>query len=279
VQGALDASFGMGIYERLGEAAVTYSWGLASILFICVPCATAAERTKTTSDLPASFVFLRDVAPNIAQDIRYATPLNFTLGAIPGYGAAECILAKDAAAALKLVQEDLRAQGLSLKVYDCYRPMRAVHYFNQWVRAGSKDGDDTSYFPSIRREDLVQLGYIAPSSSHSRGDTVDVTLIATEAKELDKPGPLTRYGPCTGPAEERFPDNSVDMGTGFDCFDAKSNTNNSALTSTQKRWREKLVTAMTGRGFKNYPREWWHFTFGSGKGPTFDFPISPRPPP
>ena len=88
--------------------------------------------------------------------------------------------------------------------------------------------------------------------------------------------PHASYGPCTGPAAQRAPDNAIDMGTGFDCFDEKSHTLSAAVSPAQKRWRAKLVAAMRARGFRNYFREWWHFSFGA-RGQAYDFPIAPRP--
>ena len=128
------------------------------------------------SHLPTGFVYLRDVEPTIVQDIRYATAENFTGVPVPGYQANECILLRELAEALKLVQRDLQPRGLSLKVYDCYRPIRAVKAFMRWVQTPSAPGD-RRYWPRTQRGDLVKLGYIASSSSHSTGAAVDLTLV------------------------------------------------------------------------------------------------------
>lgn len=226
--------------------------------------------------LPSTLVYLRDVDPSIVQDIRYATADNFTGNAVPGYGAAECILTREAAKALKQVQADLKSAGLALKVYDCYRPKAAIQAFVDWAAKPKGDGDIPRYHPRAPREKLFELGYIAAVSGHSRADTVDITIIPDPAPPTEEVDPGKAYGACTGAASGREPDNSVDMGTGFDCFDPKSNTDSGEITAQQRKWRRTLVDAMARRGFRNYDREWWHFTFGSGQGTAYSFPITPR---
>lgn len=247
---------------------------LLAAFCLCSISAIAQESQR----LPPELVFLRDVAPSIAQDIRYASPFNFTGRKVPGYESAECILTRETALALKRVQAGLERRGLSLKVYDCYRPRRAVAHFSRWVQRPARAGepDNMAYMPATPRQKLMQLGYIAAVSRHSRGDTVDLTLIELPGASPKQPDPSTLYGPCTGPVEERAPDNSVDMGTGYDCFDPKSKTASPTITEAQKKWRETLVAAMVRGGFHNYHREWWHFTYGPGDGPSYDFPISAK---
>src|SRR5262245_21052362 len=114
--------------------------------------------------LPAGFVYLRDVDPTIAQDIRYAGADNFVGRPLPGYEAAECILRRDVAAALKRVQADLAASGLSLKVYDCYRPARAVRAMATWVNDGRSEAATKRYFPKLAKSSLLRAGYIASRS-------------------------------------------------------------------------------------------------------------------
>lgn len=226
--------------------------------------------------LPAALVYLRDVDPGIAQDMRYATTNNFTGAVVPGYGAAECILTRDAAKALQQVQADLKGAGASLKVYDCYRPKAAIQAFVDWAARPKGEGDVPRYHPRVPREKLFELGYIAAASGHSRADTVDLTIIPDPAPPTEAAAPGRAYGPCTGAAGAREPDNSVDMGTGFDCFDPKSNTASGEITAAQRKWRKTLVDAMTRRGFRNFDQEWWHFTFGAGRGTAYSFPITPR---
>ncbi len=231
-------------------ALVVLAIGLAAYLD-----ATTANSAETSA-LPAGFVRLRDVDATIVQDVRYATARNFTQAPVPGYLAGECIVLREVANALKLVQADLRPRDLSLKVYDCYHPARAVKAFLLWVQNRVSSGD-ARYWPRTQRGDLIKSGYIAANSVHSRGAAVDLTLIALPSRP--KVDPQSTYGPCNGGARE--PDNGLDMGTTFDCFDPMSNTANEEIKSEQRQNRQLLSAAMAQHGFKNYAREWWHFTF------------------
>jgi len=227
------------------------------------------------ASLPAGLVYLRDVDPSIVQDMRYAGLDNFTGRALPGYDAAECVLRREAAEALARVQRDLAAQNLGLKVYDCYRPTRAVAAFARWAQ-GADAGATKRFYPALDKRRLFALGYIAAHSTHSTGIAIDLTLI----KLGDPPAPAfdrnATYGPCTAPAPERAPDASIDMGTGFDCFDDKSRTASAAISPQQQRWRAMLTAAMRARGFHNYFREWWHFSFGPRPEQAYDFVIVSR---
>jgi D-alanyl-D-alanine dipeptidase len=227
--------------------------------------------------LPAGFVYLRDIDPTIAQDIRYAGSDNFVGRPLPGYEAAECILRRDVAAALKRVQADLSASGLSLKVYDCYRPARAVRAMAAWVNDGRSETATKRFFPKLAKSSLLRAGYIASRSRHSSGTTIDLTLMRIGAVAPAAFDPKVAYGPCTAPLAQRSPDNAVDMGTGFDCFDAASYTASAAISAEQRRWRNVLVAAMRKQGFANYDHEWWHFSYaGSAGAPAYDFPIRSR---
>jgi len=244
---------------------------LATILLLAASPALAREM------LPPGFVYLRDVDPSIAQDIRYATAYNFTGHPLPGYGAAECILRREAADALKRVQVDLAHENLSLKVYDCYRPTRAVRAMEEWAHDGDANEITKRFYPSLRKRNLFALGYIAAQSKHSTGTTVDLTLIRLPVTQAPRFDPAAQYGPCTGPASRRAPDNSVDMGTDFDCFDTKSYTASSAIAPGQQHWRGTLRAAMRRHGFANYFREWWHYSFAGAAEPrAYDFAVSPR---
>jgi zinc D-Ala-D-Ala dipeptidase len=226
--------------------------------------------------LPAGFVYLRDVDPTIAQDIRYAGPDNFTGRPRPGYDAGECLLRRDAAAALKQVQADLAGSGLALKVYDCYRPMRASRAMAQWARNGRDGGRQKRFFPRLEKNTLL-AGYIASVSRHSTGTAVDLTLIEPGRGPVETFDPSASYGPCTGPAAQRAPDNSLDMGTGFDCLDVNSRPRSTAVSVEQQRRRATLMATMGKRGFQHYHREWWHFTFATpAPGPHQDFAIRSR---
>jgi D-alanyl-D-alanine dipeptidase len=232
--------------------------------------------SAATKRLPEGFVYLRDVDPSIAQDMRYAGSDNFTGHPLPGYGAGECVLRRAVAQALAQVQADLARENLSLKVYDCYRPTRAVRAFMRWANDGARAAPTKRFFPALEKRTLFASGYIAAHSAHSTGSAVDLTLIARPAAPAPPFDRSAAYGPCTGPAAQRAPDNSLDMGTGYDCFDERSHTSSGANTPEQQRWRALLVAAMRARGLHNYFREWWHFSFGPRVGPGYDFPIEGR---
>jgi zinc D-Ala-D-Ala dipeptidase len=239
--------------------------------------AVIAGQAVAQGVLPAGFVYLRDVDPTIVQDIRYATSDNFVGRPIAGYEAAECILKREVAAALKRVQADLRNSRLGLKVYDCYRPERSVRAMLQWARDGRADAVDKRFFPRLQKGRLFALGYLAASSRHSAGTAVDLTLVEPSRGGAPAFDRTARYGPCTAPAAQRSPDSSVDMGTGYDCLDVNSHTASAAVGAEPQRWRALLLAVMSKHGFRNYYREWWHFSF-AGAGPSwhYDFPIQPR---
>jgi D-alanyl-D-alanine dipeptidase len=239
---------------------------------ILLATAPAAARDA----LPAGLVYLRDVEPSIAQDMRYAGNDNFVGHPLPGYGAAECVLRRDVAEALRKVQADLAAQQLSLKVYDCYRPRRAVAAMARWANDGARDHPTKRFYPTLDKRTLFAAGYIALQSAHSTGTAVDLTLVQLPAVPVAPYDPAARYGPCTGPAAERAPDSGLDMGTGFDCFDAKSHSASGVISAEQKRRRATLLSAMRAHGLQNYFREWWHFSYGGARpAQAYDFPIGP----
>ena len=238
---------------------------------------TLAATPSIAEDMPKGFVYLRDADPTILQDMRYGTANNFVGKTIPGYEAPECVLVKEAAEALKAVQAELREKRLTLKVYDCYRPARAVKALVGWAKLPDDPKAKSTYYPELEKSALL-LDYIATVSSHSRGATVDLTMVPLDASS----GPTTPAAgaamPCTASLGERTPDSSIDMGTNFDCFDVKAHTHVSGLTPDQRQNREMLVEAMRRHGFKNYAKEWWHYTLEGEPYPTtiFDFPIAPR---
>ncbi|HYJ58924.1 MAG TPA: M15 family metallopeptidase [Methyloceanibacter sp.] len=237
--------------------------------------ACAAGQALAADAIPEGFVYLREVDPTILQDMRYAASGNFTGQKVPGYDAAECVLVRKAAEALKKVQADVGAKGLTLKVYDCYRPARAVAAFVDWAKAPDDPEAKAAYYPNLSKGALFP-NYIATRSGHSRGATLDLTLVpadaATPSAEAAKPQS------CTVPQKGGAPDGSVAMGTSFDCFDAKANTAALGLSQEERENRKLLVEAMQAQGFANYPMEWWHFTLQNEPYPDkyFDFPIVPR---
>jgi zinc D-Ala-D-Ala dipeptidase len=255
--------------------------GFAAPVGLCVVAmgAVAAEPGAHADDaMPRGFVYLSEVDASIAQDIRYATRANFTGSPVDGYEAGACILTRRTAEALARAQRALAEKdaGLTLKVYDCYRPLRAVARFAGWAgNAAQKDSRGYSH-PALRRRDLFPLGYIARTSGHSRGNVVDLTIASKErAQTPPAAAPLPVLpSTCTGPVNEREADSTLDMGTAFDCFDTKAHTSAPGLTAGMRRARLLLVEVMREAGFRNYAKEWWHFGHPAGdSGSAHDFVV------
>ncbi|MFA6266440.1 MAG: M15 family metallopeptidase [Pseudolabrys sp.] len=226
---------------------------------------------------PAPLVYLRDIDPGIRQEMHYAGRDNFTGRPLPGYGAAECMLRRPVALALSQVQADLTAAGYSLKVYDCYRPTRAVAAMAAWARNPHAVPDTSRFYPKLDKSKLFALGYISGHSAHSRGVAIDLTVVPLKVAPVAPFDPAKRYGACTAPQADRAPDDSLDMGTGFDCFSVRSHTRNASISPAQAANRRRLLDAMRRHGFTNYKREWWHFSFDrADDGIAFDVPIRAR---
>ena len=246
--------------------------GLASINVMLPALAVAG------SALPKGFVYLRDIDPTIVQDIRYAGSHNFVGRPIRGYLAAECILSEPAAKALEAVQRKLAEKKLSLVVWDCYRPRRAVDDFLQWSRDPTHSEMKAEFYPRTEKQKLFAFGYLASRSAHSRGSTVDLGIVPTTFASAP-PDPSQPLKACTSPKGERFEDGAIDFGTGYDCLDVLAHTSNARAGDTALRNRQTLRSYMQGAGFRPYPREWWHFVlvnepfYLSG----FDFEISASP--
>ena len=236
----------------------------------------SSPQTAEAQALPGGFVYLRDIEPGIIQDMRYATSNNFVGKPLRGYDAAECVVKREVGLALKNIQQELARQKLSLKMFDCYRPERAVADMVAWSRNGKETPAERRFNPAFRKADLFRLGYIATRSGHSTGAALDLTLVDLTADNSAKFDAGKAYADCTAPAEARAPEGSVDMGTGYDCSDVKSHTAAASITPAQRRWRNVLVTAMAKQGFVNYSKEWWHFSLPGVGRQAYDFPIAPR---
>jgi D-alanyl-D-alanine dipeptidase len=245
----------------------------ANVIALVVAALVSPAGAQT---LPGGFAYLRELDPNIVQDIRYAGSNNFVGRPLRGYEAAECVVKRDVGLALKRVQQDLAGQRLSLKMLDCYRPARAVADMVAWARDGAETPAGKRYNPAFSKKDLFRLGYIAEHSGHSTGAALDLTLVDLQADNSGAFDPGKAYADCTAPASARAPEASVDMGTGYDCCDLKAHTAARSITPAQRRWRNLLVAAMARQGFVNYSKEWWHFSLPGAGRPAYDFPISAR---
>ncbi|EST37132.1 hypothetical protein N566_14635 [Streptomycetaceae bacterium MP113-05] len=260
----------------LRHSSLRLLWGLLSAVLLAsaVPAPHAAARPEPRA--PDEFVSLRGVAPTVLHDIRYFTRHDFVGERVDGYRQPLCILTEDAAKALREAQRAFLRAGYTLKVYDCYRPQRAVDHFVEWANDLDDQRMKREFYPGVDKASLFEDGYIAEKSGHSRGSTVDLTLVRLPAERTRPYVPGEPLVPCYAPQEERFPDNSLDMGTGYDCFDTLSHTLDERIRGKQRVNRMRLKHGLEKAGFVNYPNEWWHYTYQPETFPEayFDFPVS-----
>lgn len=245
---------------------------IAWCLFFLYSPGTAMGGAKS---VPAEFTEIRAVLPDVLVDIRYYTPHNFVGARVDGYKAPKCYLTRQAAQALVGVQEELAASGLTIKIYDCYRPQKAVDHFVRWATVLGDTRTKAEFYPKVDKKNLFKDGYIAEKSGHSRGSTIDLTIVTIPAAPQEKYAPHKNLRACYLPWERRFRDNGIDMGTGFDCFDEKSHTLNKTIGPSPRLHRSLLKTIMEKHGFINYDKEWWHYTLKGEPFPDtyFDFDI------
>ena len=206
----------------------------------------AAAQTR-----PPGIVDASTLVPNLVIDMRYLGSDNFVGKPIDGYEKPICYLTREAAAALAAVARDLAPQGLAIKAFDCYRPVRAVAHFVRWARDLRDEARKADYYPQVEKRNLFRDGYIAARSGHSRGSTLDMTLVRRDGgKELD-------------------------MGTPFDFFSSRSAPGDKSVSAEAQANRKLLADAMRRRGFTPYSKEWWHFTLRNEPFPNtfFDFPV------
>lgn len=265
-----------GDMTRLSSAVRGVVTVLAALLTVTATSATA--RARTEPEAPADFVALSTVDPTILQEMRYFTPHNFVGERIDGYQQPLCILTRPAAEALHKAQTKLLRQGYTFKVYDCYRPQRAVNHFVRWAQDLDDQAMKGEFYPNVDKSRLFEDGYIAEKSGHSRGSTLDLTLVKIPARPTRPYIPGEPLVPCYAPQQKRFPDNSVDMGTGFDCFDTLSHTLDPRIQGEQRANRLLLKGTLEELGFANLAEEWWHYTFKPEPYPDtyFDFPVSAK---
>ncbi len=221
---------------------------LRSALFATAFAAIAASAVSA-QERPAAFVDAATLVPGLVVEMRYAGAHNFVGRPIDGYQAPRCLLTRAAATALAEVAHDLAPRGLTLKVFDCYRPARAVANFVRWARDLHDTAGKREFYPDVDKSTLFRDGYIASHSGHSRGSTVDLTL-ARDGQELD-------------------------MGTPFDFFSVRSWPGSADVSAEARANRALFAAAMRRRGFRPYDREWWHFTLSHEPFPAtyFDFPV------
>lgn len=199
----------------------------------------------------SGFVKVTDVCPDVILEMRYFSTFNFVGARVDGYEAPIAILTREAAAALANVSNLMIAQGYRLKIWDAYRPQRSVDHFVRWAEDIKDTRMERWFYPGVDKRNLFRLGFIAKHSGHTRGSTVDLTLLSME----------------TG--------GELDMGGGFDLFSECSHYGAQSLTSESKENRRLLREAMEAGGFEPYDGEWWHFTLREEPYPRtyFDFPV------
>lgn len=217
--------------------------------------------------LPSGFVYLSDVAPEIEQNIRYYSEENFMGKRITGYNKPIITLTKEASIALKKANEELKKDGFRIVVYDGYRPQMAVDEFVAWESSPDISKKE-NYFPNLTKPEIFQKGFIVKRSSHSRGSTVDLTIIEIE-REVCPVKPVKRNGLTF------LDDCTYDFGMHFDFFGPESWSQSKFVSSEFNRRRAYLAKKLVEQGFSPYPEEWWHFTLKNEPFPKtyFNFEI------
>ena len=203
------------------------------------------------AQIPDTFEDVQIAIPEVQLEVRYFESDNFVGKRIDGYKAPKVFLTNEAIEALKRVQALLLEQQLSLKIFDGYRPQKAVDHFVRWAQILEDTITKSKFYPKVPKTELFKEGYIAAKSGHSRGSTVDLTIVDLKTgKELD-------------------------MGSPWDMFDPISWVQSDQITSEQQKNRNLLQELMLKNGFKNYPQEWWHFTLKNEPFPNtyFDFNV------
>lgn len=203
------------------------------------------------AQLPNGFVYVKDIIPDLDVELRYFSTNNFVGEPVNGYTSNKLILTDETASALKRIQDELQMQNLCLKVYDGYRPQRAVNHFMEWARKLSDTVNKEQFYPDVDKRNLFAEEYIATRSGHSKGSTVDITIINGNTGKI------------------------LDMGSDYDFFGEASWVDYQDITEEQKTNRQLLQNMMLKHGFRNYSREWWHFTLRNEPFPNtyFDFPV------
>jgi len=218
------------------------------ILFLLLGLFQISAASQISYD-KSDFAPVSTVIYDAAYDIRYYSSNNFTGNRIKGYNAPVAYMTKEALTALSKAADDLRQQGYRLLIWDTYRPQKAVYNFVEWINNPEDDGDK-SFYPELKKSDLLAGCYIMEKSGHTRGSTVDLTIIKKDGS-------------------------FVDMGGTFDLFSEISHPDYKKLTRKQKKNRKTLHDAMIKAGFTGIDSEWWHFTLKNEPYPDtyFDFDV------
>lgn len=232
-------------------------WLVAALCAIWMPvqAGEAPGVSAATTMEQAGMVDIRSLVPDMSQEIAYIGSDNFVGAPVDGYEAPRCWLKRDAAEALARVDADLREHNLRLRIYDCYRPARAVAHFVRWAHDLDDQRTKQTHYPTLDKTELLGE-YIAPVSGHSRGRTVDLTVLRCDGQG----------GACE----------PLDMGTHFDYFGTRANTDSAEVSAGQRANRHLLRDAMQAHGFVNYPMEWWHYTLtvDGPPGELYDVPVT-----
>ena len=239
-----------------GRGAIASMLGLALCLVPLLAQAAAPPRVSAATTMDqAGMDDIRSLVPDMSQEIAYMGSDNFVGAPVDGYEAPRCWLKRDAAEALARVDADLRERNMRLRIYDCYRPARAVAHFVRWAHDLDDQRTKPTHYPNLDKTRLLD-GYIASVSGHSRGRTVDLTVLRCDDKG----------GACE----------PLDMGTHFDYFGTRANTDSPEVSAEQLANRHLLRDAMQAHGFANYPMEWWHYTLAvdGPPGELYDVPVT-----
>jgi len=259
---------------RSSDVSVVFTFVMALTSIVASGQSKDKADDRAVSFDQSGFVSITDFIPTIILDLRYFGGHNFIGTRINGYNTEKSFLTREAAVALKNVQEELLSMSLSLKIYDAYRPQQAVDHFVDWAENLEDTAMKGEFYPDVEKQYLFRDGYIAARSGHSRGSTLDLTIVALPVgEEADFSG--NHLQDCRLSVTERYRDNSLDMGTGYDCFDTLSWTMDSRIGGQQRANRLLLKSIMEKHGFRNYQREWWHYTLVHEPYPRtfYDFPI------
>jgi len=247
-------------------------WHLIVFMFLMF------AQTAQAQDLPKGFTYLRDIDTTIVQDIRYYGRHNFLGRKVEGYESRLCILTRAAAIALHNVQDYLLQRKLSLVIYDCYRPMRAVEDITTWVRAPGDSALKREFYPTFDKSQLFSQQFLNRHLSHTRGSSVDVAIVPIPILPIRPFRAGDALKACHGAYGARRRDNALDFGSGFDCFHERSQTDNRGISEAAKKNRKLLLDAMKQEGFVNDSQVWWHFRLQKETYPktSFDFPINSK---